>query len=272
MRNQIDHVMTTATSPPASSSSRSATRCAGSPGSPPSSPTSPRSSTASCGSSGWCWSASGPRARVDRRGELADRARRARRDGRLAGARGPDPAAQPARPGHLHRPRQGRRAARRGRRHRRRHGHLRRRAVARRQLRNLEQQVKVKVVDRTALILDIFAQHAKSKEGKAQVELAQLQYLLPRLRGWGEALSRQAGGSGRGGGAGGGVGLRGPGETKLETDRRRIRTRISRLRREIKAMRTVRDDEALPPPPQRGARAWRSPATPTPASRACSTG
>ncbi len=108
------------------------------------------------------------------------------------------------------------------------------------QLRNLEQQTKVKVVDRTALILDIFAQHAKSKEGKAQVELAQLQYLLPRLRGWGETLSRQTGGSGRGGGAGGGVGLRGPGETKLETDRRRINTRISRLRREIKAMRTVR--------------------------------
>jgi GTP-binding protein HflX len=106
------------------------------------------------------------------------------------------------------------------------------------QLRNLEQQTKVKVVDRTALILDIFAQHAKSKEGKAQVELAQLQYLLPRLRGWGETLSRQTGG--RAGGAGGGVGLRGPGETKLETDRRRINTRIARLRREIKAMRTVR--------------------------------
>ncbi|MFI0796550.1 GTPase HflX [Micromonospora rubida] len=106
------------------------------------------------------------------------------------------------------------------------------------QLRNLEQRTKVKVVDRTALILDIFAQHAKSKEGKAQVELAQLEYLLPRLRGWGEALSRQAGGSGSG--AGGGVGLRGPGETKLEIDRRRIRIRISRLRREIKAMKTVR--------------------------------
>ena len=108
------------------------------------------------------------------------------------------------------------------------------------QLRNLEQRTRVKVVDRTALILDIFAQHAKSKEGKAQVELAQLEYLLPRLRGWGESLSRQSGGSGRGGGAGGGVGLRGPGETKLETDRRRIRIRISRLRREIKGMRTVR--------------------------------
>jgi GTP-binding protein HflX len=109
------------------------------------------------------------------------------------------------------------------------------------QLRNLEQQIKVKVIDRTALILDIFAQHARSREGKAQVELAQLQYLLPRLRGWGEALSRQAGG--RAGGAGGGVGLRGPGETKLETDRRRIRTRISRLKREIAAMSTARDTQ-----------------------------
>ncbi|WP_127497029.1 GTPase HflX [Actinoplanes solisilvae] len=107
------------------------------------------------------------------------------------------------------------------------------------QLRNLEQQVKVKVVDRTALILDIFAQHAKSKEGKAQVELAQLQYLLPRLRGWGDSLSRQGGGAG-GGSGGGGVGTRGPGETKLETDRRRINQRIAKLRREIKAMRTVR--------------------------------
>ncbi len=107
------------------------------------------------------------------------------------------------------------------------------------QLRNLEERLNVKVVDRTALILDIFAQHAKSKEGKAQVELAQLQYLVPRLRGWGKTLSRQAGGSA--GGSGGGVGLRGPGETKLEIDRRRIRTRISKLRREIKEMRVVRN-------------------------------
>jgi GTP-binding protein HflX len=107
------------------------------------------------------------------------------------------------------------------------------------QLRQLESRLKVKVIDRTALILDIFAQHARSREGKAQVELAQLQYFLPRLRGWGEALSRQAGG--RAGGAGGGVGLRGPGETKLETDRRRIRARISKLRREITAMDVVRD-------------------------------
>jgi GTP-binding protein HflX len=109
------------------------------------------------------------------------------------------------------------------------------------QLRNLEQETKVKVIDRTALILDIFAQHARSREGKAQVELAQLQYLVPRLRGWGEALSRQAGG--RAGGATGGVGLRGPGETKLETDRRRILARISRLKREIAGMRTARDTQ-----------------------------
>src|SRR5215469_7657867 len=106
------------------------------------------------------------------------------------------------------------------------------------QLRSLEGTVRVKVVDRTALILDIFAQHARSKEGKAQVELAQLQYLLPRLRGWGESLSRQAGG--RMGGAGG-IGTRGPGETKIETDRRRIRSRISRLRREIAQMSVGRE-------------------------------
>ncbi len=107
------------------------------------------------------------------------------------------------------------------------------------QLRQLEAKLKVKVIDRTALILDIFAQHARSKEGKAQVELAQLSYFLPRLRGWGESLSRQAGGAG--GGASGGVGTRGPGETKLETDRRRIHRRLAKLRREIAAMRTVRD-------------------------------
>ena len=107
------------------------------------------------------------------------------------------------------------------------------------QLRQLEDKLSVKVIDRTALILDIFAQHARSREGKAQVELAQLQYLIPRLRGWGESLSRQAGG--RAGGAGGGVGLRGPGETKLETDRRRISKRASKLRKEIAAMDTIRE-------------------------------
>jgi GTP-binding protein HflX len=107
------------------------------------------------------------------------------------------------------------------------------------QLRQLEDVVKVKVIDRTALILDIFAQHARSREGKAQVELAQLEYMLPRLRGWGESLSRQAGG--RVGAAGGGIGTRGPGETKIETDRRRIRSRTAKLRREIAGMRTARD-------------------------------
>jgi GTPase len=106
------------------------------------------------------------------------------------------------------------------------------------QLRQLESVTKVKVVDRTALILDIFAQHARSKEGKAQVELAQMQYLLPRLRGWGESLSRQVGGRAAGGL---GIGGRGPGETKIEIDRRRINTRMAKLRRELAAMKTARD-------------------------------
>ncbi|HEX8780735.1 MAG TPA: GTPase HflX [Nocardioides sp.] len=106
------------------------------------------------------------------------------------------------------------------------------------QLRNLEDRIKVKVVDRTALILDIFAQHAKSKEGQAQVELAQLQYMKQRLRGWGGQLSRQAGGRAAGGE---GIGGRGPGETKIETDRRRINTKIAKLRRELKEMKGTRD-------------------------------
>lgn len=106
------------------------------------------------------------------------------------------------------------------------------------QLRHLEDVVKVKVVDRTWLILDIFAQHARSKAGRAQVSLAQMEYLLPRLRGWGESLSRQAGG--RAGGATGGVGTRGPGETKIETDRRRIRDQMTVLRRQLKDMERVR--------------------------------
>src|ERR1700710_227508 len=108
------------------------------------------------------------------------------------------------------------------------------------QLNALEKAVKVKVVDRTALILDIFAQHATSREGKAQVALAQMEYMLPRLRGWGESMSRQGGGAG---GSGGGVGTRGPGETKIETDRRRIRERMSKLRREIKDKKKNRDTQ-----------------------------
>ncbi|WP_370248038.1 GTPase HflX [Nocardioides sp.] len=106
------------------------------------------------------------------------------------------------------------------------------------QLRNLEDRLKVKVVDRTALILDIFAQHAKSKEGQAQVELAQLTYMKQRLRGWGGNLSRQAGGRVA---SGAGIGGRGPGETKIETDRRRINDRIAKLRRELKHMKGTRE-------------------------------
>ena len=106
------------------------------------------------------------------------------------------------------------------------------------QRRALEDVVKVKVIDRTAVILDIFAQHAKSREGKAQVELAQLEYLLPRLRGWGESMSRQAGGQAAGGV---GMGSRGPGETKIELDRRRINTRMAKLRKQIVAMKPARE-------------------------------
>ncbi len=99
------------------------------------------------------------------------------------------------------------------------------------QLRNLEDRLGVKVIDRTALILDIFALHARSREGKTQVELAQLNYLLPRLRGWGEAMSR----------LGGGIGTRGPGETKLEVDRQHIRRRISKLKRDLKNLARTRE-------------------------------
>ncbi|MFY7841559.1 MAG: GTPase HflX [Actinomycetes bacterium] len=104
------------------------------------------------------------------------------------------------------------------------------------QLIHLEDVVKVKVVDRTWLILDIFAKHAKSREGKTQVSLAQMQYMLPRLRGWGDALSRQAASGGNPG-----IGTRGPGETKLETDRRRIHDQMTRLRKDLKDMARSRD-------------------------------
>jgi GTP-binding protein HflX len=106
------------------------------------------------------------------------------------------------------------------------------------QRRALEDVVNAKVIDRTAVILDIFAQHAKSREGKAQVELAQLEYLLPRLRGWGESMSRQAGGQAAGGV---GMGSRGPGETKIELDRRRINTRMAKLRKQIAGMKPARE-------------------------------
>jgi len=107
------------------------------------------------------------------------------------------------------------------------------------QRRALEDVVKVKVIDRTAVILDIFSQHAKSREGKAQVELAQMAYMLPRLRGWGDSMSRQAGG--QVGGAGAGMGSRGPGETKIELDRRRIHTRMSKLRKQMVEMKPARE-------------------------------
>src|SRR5919198_3168142 len=98
------------------------------------------------------------------------------------------------------------------------------------QLRQIEEEVSLKIIDRTQLILDIFARRAHTREGKLQVELAQLKYLLPRLVGAGAALSR----------LGGGIGTRGPGETKLETDRRRIRSRIHAVSKEIDTVRQRR--------------------------------
>ena len=98
------------------------------------------------------------------------------------------------------------------------------------QQRNLEQALGVRIIDRTGLILDIFAKRARTSEGKLQVELAQLQYLLPRIMGQGASLSR----------LGGGIGTRGPGETKLEVDRRRIRDRIGFLEAQIEKMKGAR--------------------------------
>jgi GTP-binding protein HflX len=109
------------------------------------------------------------------------------------------------------------------------------------QQRTLEEKIGQKVLDRTIVILDIFAQHATSREGKAQVELAQLSYLLPRLRGWGQALSRQAGGRAAGGV---GIGGRGPGETQLEVDRRRINRRMAKLRRDLTDFDRIRRTKA----------------------------
>jgi GTP-binding protein HflX len=101
------------------------------------------------------------------------------------------------------------------------------------QLRNLEAALPCRVLDRTQLILDIFARHARTREGQLQVELAQLDYLLPRLSGKGKAMSQ----------LGGGIGTRGPGETKLETDRRRIKRRIDHLKLELEAVRRVRKQQ-----------------------------
>ncbi len=112
------------------------------------------------------------------------------------------------------------------------------------QQRNLEELTDARVIDRTALILDIFAQHARTREGQLQVELAQLEYRLPRLTGHGKALSRVGGGSrGATGGAGGAIGVRGPGETKLEQDRRRIRARIAELRPDLENVRQSRSTQ-----------------------------
>ena len=101
------------------------------------------------------------------------------------------------------------------------------------QLRNLEAALPCRVLDRTQLILDIFARHARTREGQLQVELAQLEYMLPRLTGRGKAMSQ----------LGGGIGTRGPGETKLETDRRRIQRRIDQLKLELEAVRRVRKQQ-----------------------------
>ncbi len=129
------------------------------------------------------------------------------------------------------------------------------------QARNLEQACRRRVIDRTALILDIFARRARTREGQLQVELAQLQYLLPRLAGSGGALSR----------LGGGIGTRGPGETKLETDRRRLRHRIAALTARDRARPAAAGVSARPPSPVRRARPWRWSAIRTRARRRSST-
>jgi GTPase len=108
-----------------------------------------------------------------------------------------------------------------------------------RQQRNIEEALGIRVLDRSALILDIFAQHARTKEGSMQVELAQYEYLLPRLTGQWHHLGRQTSG-GRGGAGGMGTGLRGPGETQLETDRREVRRRISQLKENLEEVRRQR--------------------------------
>jgi GTP-binding protein HflX len=118
------------------------------------------------------------------------------------------------------------------------------------QQRNIESITECRVIDRTQLILDIFARHARSREGQLQVELAQLNYMLPRLTGRGASMSRLGGKSG-GGGAAGRIGVRGPGEKKLETDRRRIRERVQKIQKgidQIRRQRTLRREarQAVP--------------------------
>ena len=129
------------------------------------------------------------------------------------------------------------------------------------QLRQLEERLDRKVVDRTQLILDIFARRARTREGKWQVELAQLKYLLPRLVGTGTALSR----------LGGGIGTSGPGETKLESDRRRIRTRIRSIQQEIDQLRQRRARSCANGGTSSRSQRSRWSGIPTPERRRCST-
>ena len=133
--------------------------------------------------------------------------------------------------------------------------------LAPRQERNLEAALGVPVIDRTAVILDIFADHAHSAAGKLQVELAQLEYNLARMRGLWTHLER----------LGAGIGTRGPGESQIETDRRLARDRIAALRRELRYGRAKPRDDALASGSAAPSRPLPSPATPTRASRPCST-
>ena len=221
-------------------------------GCPPSSRTSPRSSTGSCAWSASCWRACGPSGSVATpRTPCASSPRSPRRPGRMV----LDGVVQ-----RREQARTPRRSSARGKAQelrdivagdRRRHRDLRRRARPG-QRRGLEDVVKVKVIDRTALILDIFAQHAKSQEGKAQVELAQLEYLLPRLRGWGESMSRQAGGRVAGGAAASAraVPVRRRSSWTAAASARGWPSCAGRSRR----MKTARDTKRARAPPQRGAR------------------
>ena len=175
-----------------------------------------------------------------RRRRQPGRAGRARRDRGLRGARRPDPAPRQARPVDLHRLRQGAGTARRRRRHRRRHRDLRRRADPRPAQRAGEGRQGQGHRPHRADPRHLRPARHQPRRARRRWRFAQMEYMLPRLRGWGESMSRQGGGAG---GSGGGVGTRGPGETKIETDRRRIRERMSKLRREIKDMKKIRDTQ-----------------------------